>query len=130
MRPSRGLFDTSFFIAGESSRPHDLSLVPIDGAISIITVGELRLGVLNARTTEIRDRRLATYVTALEFEPLPVDSAVSDAWARLRVALRESRTRMNVNDSWIAATALAHGIPVVTRDGDFVDGLGFDVVRI
>jgi predicted nucleic acid-binding protein len=37
---------------------------------------------------------------------------------------------MSVNDSWIAATAMAHNIPVITQDGGFVEGLGFDIVRI
>jgi predicted nucleic acid-binding protein len=51
--------------------------------------------------------------------PLPIDSAVADQWAQLRLLLAESRRRVNVNDTWIAATALAHGAPVVSQDADF-----------
>jgi len=62
--------------------------------------------------------------------PVPIDEAVVDAWARLRVTLRSSKQRMLVNDSWIAATAMALGVPVVTQDDDFGDGLGFEVIRV
>jgi predicted nucleic acid-binding protein len=37
---------------------------------------------------------------------------------------------MPVNDSWIAATALAHGVPVVTQDDDYVELDGLPVVRV
>jgi predicted nucleic acid-binding protein len=44
---------------------------------------------------------------------------VAAAWARLRVHLAEAGRRLNVNDLWIAATAVAHGLPVITQDDDF-----------
>ena len=44
---------------------------------------------------------------------------VANAWARLRLALRDAGVRMPVNDSWIAATAMALGVPIVTQDDDF-----------
>jgi predicted nucleic acid-binding protein len=37
---------------------------------------------------------------------------------------------MPVNDSWIAATALALGVPVVTQDDDFPDLPDLDVIRV
>ena len=45
-----------------------------------------------------------------------VDEAVAASWALLRVHLAESGYRLNVNDLWIAATALTHRIPVVTQE--------------
>lgn len=44
--------------------------------------------------------------------------------------LRELKRRPAVNDSWIAATALAHGLPVVTQDDDYVDVPGLEVIRL
>jgi predicted nucleic acid-binding protein len=49
---------------------------------------------------------------------LPVDEEVSNAWAQMRAYLPAGR-RVNPNDMWIAATAAAHEIPVVTQDADF-----------
>ena len=37
---------------------------------------------------------------------------------------------MPVNDSWIAATAMAHGLPVVTQDDDYVAVPGLAVIRV
>ena len=51
----------------------------------------------------------------------------------MRVHLAESGRRANVNDLWIAATAAARGLPVVTQDDDFdqLDGLaGLRVVKV
>lgn len=127
---SRGLADTSVFIARESGRELDLGALPDELAVSIITIGELRAGVLVAETVEARDRRLGTLTAALQLDPLPIDDAVAAAWARLRVLLRNSGQRMAVNDSWIAATALALGVPVVTQDTDFPEIEGLSVTRI
>ncbi len=127
---SRGLADTSFFVAREAGRPLDVPTIPDELAVSAITIGEFRAGVLAAEDVSVRDQRLSTLIEVLRLTPLPVDEAVADAWARLRVALRDSGRRMDVNDSWIAATAIAHGIPVVTQDDGFVDVANLAVIRV
>ena len=99
-------------------------------AISVITVGELRAGVLVATDTASRDRRLATLTSALALDAIPIDQAVAETWARLRVSLREFGLRMPVNDSWIAATAMTLGIPVVTQDDDYLHAPGLEVIHI
>jgi predicted nucleic acid-binding protein len=127
---SDGLADTGIFIARESGRSLVVSLLPDRLAVSVVTIGELRAGVLAARDLETRDRRLATLTAALAMAPVPVDDDVAAAWARLRVKLRDLGLRMGVNDSWIAATALALGVPVVTQDEDYVRVPGLEVIRV
>lgn len=127
---SRGLADTSGFIARESGRALDAEALPDELAVSIITIGELRAGVLAADTVDRRDRRLATLTAALELDPVPVDESVAAEWARLRVLLRDRGQRMPVNDSWIAATALALGVAVVTQDDDFPDLEDLTVTKV
>lgn len=127
---SRGIADTSLFVARESGRPLLEAGLPDELAISVITVGELRAGVLAAVDVESRDRRLATLSEALALDPLPVDQAVAEAWARLRVLLRDMHKRMPVNGSWIAATAMSLGVPVVTQDDDYVEVPGLGVIRV
>jgi predicted nucleic acid-binding protein len=116
---SRGLVDTSVFIARESGRALAAAELPDELAVSVVTVGELRAGVLVAPDVQTRDRRLATLTAALALDPVPVDESVAAHWARLRVVLRQTGQRMPVNDSWIAATAMALDVPVVTQDDDF-----------
>jgi predicted nucleic acid-binding protein len=115
----RGVLDTSVFIAGETGRPLNVGALPEQSAISPITLAELRAGVLAAGDVHTRARRLKTLEAVADIELLVVDEAVADAWALLRVHLAEAGRRCNVNDLWIASTAVAHGIPVVTQDDDF-----------
>jgi predicted nucleic acid-binding protein len=116
---TRGLLDTSVFIAAESGRPIAGGALPDMTAISVVTLAELQAGVLVAAAPSVRARRLVTLQAVSDLAVLPIDEAVALAWAGLRVALLEASRRLNVNDTWIAATALAHGIPVVTQDDDF-----------
>jgi predicted nucleic acid-binding protein len=93
-------------------------------------LGELRLGVLQARDPVAASRRLATYQLAQRFEALPVDSADSGSWALLVSKLRAAGRKAPVNDSWIAATAIAHRIPVVTQDNDYDEMPDLQVIKI
>jgi predicted nucleic acid-binding protein len=124
------LADTSVFIARESGRPLDADALPEELAVSIITIGELRAGVLVAATVEARDRRLGTLTAALGLDPVPIDDAVAAEWARLRVLVRETGQRMPINDSWIAATAMSLKVPVVTQEDDFPDVEGLSITRV
>lgn len=124
-----GLADTSLFIAHETGRPLRTEALPDRLAVSVITIGELRAGVLAAPDVATRDRRLWTLTAALALDPIPIDEGVAAAWARLRVELRDRGLRMPVNDSWIAATAIAHGVAVVIQDDDYVELPGLAVIR-
>lgn len=123
------LADTSVFIARETGRPVAANL-PEDLAVSVITVAELRLGVLMAADVETRQRRLSTLQLASSIEPLPIDDSVGQAWAGLVATLRARGRRMPLNDSWIAASAIAHEMPVLTKDDDFANLPGLEVIRI
>lgn len=87
-----GLADTSDFIAHEGGRSLRSDLLPDRLAVSVITVNELRAGVLAAADLATRDRRLATL--------------------------------------WIAATAIALDVPLVTQDDGYVDVPSLRVIRI
>lgn len=123
------LADTSLFIAVEQDRPLR-GESPTSVAVSTITIGELRLGVLSAPDEVVRGQRLRTLTRALSFDPLPVDDSVAVAWAELRVALRAAGRKMPLNDSWIAATAIAHGLAIATQDDDYDEVPGLEVVKL
>ena len=127
---SRGLVDTSIFIARESQRPLDVAKIPDEIAVSVITIGELRAGVLATPDVATRSLRLATLTESLAFDSIPIDERVAEEWARLSVELRDTGQRMPINDSWIAATARAIGVPVVTQDGDYVQIPGLDIIFV
>lgn len=128
----QAILDTSVFIAREQERP--LGDLPDEVAVSVVTLSELRHGVLAADGHERMARRLSTLEAARQIaKPLVIDEAVGDELARLRVALKAIGRAMKVMDAWIAATAMAHSAAVCTQDGDFdaaaVAGL-IEVVRV
>lgn len=114
----QAILDTSVFIAREQERP--LGALPGQVAVSVVTLSELRHGVLAAAGHEQMARRLSTLEAARQIaKPLVIDEAVGDELARLRVALKAIGRAMKVMDAWIAATAMAHGAAVCTQDADF-----------
>lgn len=128
-----GVLDTSVFIANETGRPLDEAAMPEEVATTVITLAELNAGVLAAGSAEIRARRLATLDVVADMVALPVDEDAARVCARLRVHLAETGRRMGVNDLWIAAIAVARGLPVITQDDDFaaLEGAsGFAVIRV
>ena len=128
--PKRALADTSVFIGLEAARFDGGRFADYEWGVSAITLGELRLGVLQAQNPEAASRRLSTYQLAQRFEALTVDEAVSDAWALLISRLRAAGRKAPLNDSWIAATAIAHGVPIVTQDSDYDAMPDVEVIRI
>lgn len=125
----RALADTSIFIGLEATRFDTDRFADYDWGVSAVTLGELRLGVLQARDPDTAARRLSTYQIAERFEPIAVDEAVSDAWALLVSRLRAAGRKAPINDSWIAATAIAYRVPLVTQDADYDDMPGVDVIK-
>ena len=117
--PSVGLLDTSVFIARESGRP--LGDLPERVAVSVVTIGELQLGVLSAADNSTRARRADTLALARSADPIPISEAVIVTWARLVADCRLSgiQRAVKLTDTLIAATALEHGLPLVTQDTDF-----------
>lgn len=117
--PSSGLLDTSVFIAGETGRPR--GELPDHVAVSVVTIGELQLGVLNAGNAEIRARRADTLALARTADPIPISEAVMVSWARLVAECRAAgiHRMVKLTDALIAATAIEHGLAVVTQDDDY-----------
>jgi predicted nucleic acid-binding protein len=126
----RGVLDTSVFIAGEQGRPLASDSLPDEAALSVVTLAELELGVHLAASEAVRGRRLRTLQAVQStYVALPVDEAVASAFAELVATARGAGRRPKVQDTWIAATARAHGVAVYTQDSDF-DELSVHVVRV
>jgi len=114
-----GLLDTSVFIAREVERP--LGELPARVTVSVVTIGELELGVSSAADAGSRARRGETLALARTAEPVPISESIMGAWARLVVDCRAAGIQRTVKllDALIAATAIDLGLPVVTQDDDY-----------
>ncbi len=126
-RHQRGLLDTSVVIEMEMLDPSQL---PVEVALSALTMAELAAGPHATSDPEERARRQDRLQRAeAAFDPLPFDTDAARAYGRVFSAVmatgRKARGGRAV-DLLIAATALAAGLPLYTRNGDdFVplDGL-------
>jgi predicted nucleic acid-binding protein len=113
------LLDTSVFIARETDRP--LGELPDRVAVSVVTIGELQLGVLAAQDAPSRARRADTLALARMADPIPISEAIMVSWARLVADCRAAgiHRMVKLTDALIAATAVEHGLPVITQDDDY-----------
>ncbi len=123
-RHVRGLIDTSVVIDLELIEAADL---PGEIAVSAITMAELAAGPHATTNPAERARRQDRLQRAeATFEPLPVDIAVARAYGRVYAAVgatgRKARGRRAV-DLFIAATAVAAGLPLYTRNPHDFAGL-------
>ncbi len=100
-----------------------------DAWLSVLTVGEIRRGIeLKRRKDEVAARHLEIWLQGLlgsfEARILPVDGRVAEVWGRLNVP--DPRP---VVDTLLAATAIVHGLTLVTRNVDDVVGTGARVLN-
>ena len=86
-------------------------------AIPVVVLGEFRYGIAGSRHMAEYDAWLDAALPV--FDVLVVDEGTARAYAALRVALKRSGRPIPANDAWIAALALQHGLPVLTRDEHF-----------
>jgi predicted nucleic acid-binding protein len=111
---SRALLDTSVVIAAADGE--DVPL-PDEAAISVITLGELRAGVLRTQDDAARAGRQAR-LTAIRsmFVPLVVDEDVAEHYGRALALARDERRGEKATDLLIVATAAATDNVLHTRD--------------
>jgi predicted nucleic acid-binding protein len=129
----RGLLDTSVVIALDEL---SIASLPGEAAISALTLAELAAGP-HATTDPVERARRQDRLQRCEatFEPLPFDLAAARAYGRVLAAVveqgRTARARRAV-DLMVAATALATGLPLYTRDPDDLRGLDalVDIVAV
>jgi predicted nucleic acid-binding protein len=88
--------------------------------ISVITIGELRRGALLLAAGKKRNALLRWIETGIKADfagrILPVDTDVMERWAQLQVRSEQAGRRLPLMDSLLAATTLAHGLTLATRN--------------
>lgn len=124
-----GLLDTSVVIDLAGCVPE---VLPREPFISAVTLAELGVGPLVARSPEDRQQRQhVLQLTESSFDALPFDSSCARHFAAVAAALRESGRKHTARafDALIAATALAHDLPLYTRNPDDFTGVPGLLVR-
>ena len=129
---SRGILDTSTVIL--LPRLSNPDVLPVEPYITAITLAELSVGPLVARSDQERAARQAHLQQAeSDFDPIPFDVVAARAFGQVAASLRRSgrKTAARAYDAMIAATAVASGLPVYTCNPDDFAGIdGLEVVVV
>jgi len=130
-RPKRLLVDTDVVSNIFLNRPLASHYIPIlrdrTATISYVTMGELFYGAELAGWGRIRWRKLESEL--LRFAVLGIDEGVARAYARIVAGRRRIGRPIAPNDTWIAACALRHDLPLVTHNRRDFDGIpGLEVI--
>lgn len=118
-RPQRGLLDTSTLIL--LPQLEDATALPVEPLISTITLAELSVAPLAARTPSERAARQAHLQQAeADFDPLPFDAAAARAFGQVAASLRRAGRKPAARsyDAMIAAVAVANDVPLHTCNAD------------
>lgn len=98
-------------------------------AVDPVILGEVRFGILLLPRGKRRTRLTRWFSTGVQrLHCLPWDAGTGLSWAELLAELRASGQAMPVKDSFIAATALVHGLTVATRNRTDFEKAGVRVV--
>jgi predicted nucleic acid-binding protein len=109
----------SAFVDGESG-VGDILRRQTRAAIPVIVLGEFRYGIAQSKHRSTYEAWLESQLPA--FDVLPVTGETTIAYAAVRLSLKRTGRPIPANDAWIAALALEHGLPVLSRDRHF-DGI-------
>jgi tRNA(fMet)-specific endonuclease VapC len=107
-------------------RVEEAGSLPAEPLITAVTLAELSVGPLVAADETERAARQAHLQQAeAAFDPLPFDAAAARAFGRVAASLRRSgrKPAARACDALIAATALAHRLPVYTCNPEDFSGI-------
>jgi predicted nucleic acid-binding protein len=116
------LFDTSAFSAYRRGHPEIESAVKeaTSAALNVIALGELLHGFRGGGKLKGNLADLARLRSVPRFRILPLDEDTADSYARIILELRRAGTPIPTNDIWIAASAMQHGLEILTTDRHFL----------
>ncbi len=113
------IFDTNALSAFLLADRALLAVVPVSVVIRlpVIVLGEYRFGLLKSRERVKLGRLLDEFQKVVEV--LPVDEMTVQPYAEIREQLHKAVRPIPQNDTWIAALAVQHHLPVLTKDRHF-----------
>ena len=88
--------------------------------VTPVILGELRAGFMGGGKRKANEAALREFLGSPRARVIPLDEGTSERYAVILHALRQAGTPIPANDLWIAASAMQHGLKVLTTDAHFV----------
>lgn len=104
-----------FFRKDSRSGAYEKAIVGHTRCISFMTLAELFKWPIERNFGKRKTHELEVFIHG--FAVLPFDDAMARQWAKLVTDLKRKGVGLSFSDSWIAATALRHNLPLVTHNG-------------
>ena len=117
----RILLDTSAYSAFMRGNGKVKSIIQeaLEIHLSPVVLGELKAGFRRGRHRRKNEAELETFMSSPRVSVPEIDEETADGYAEILNDLKEAGTPIPTNDLWIAASAMQHGIRVVTSDAHF-----------
>lgn len=115
------LFDTSAYSALGRGHPAAAEIASSAERIVVtpIVVGELLSGFEGGESRRRNRETLRRFLHSPRVETVPIDGETAERYAVILASLRKAGRPIATHDLWIAASAMQHGLPIVTADADF-----------
>jgi toxin FitB len=88
--------------------------------LSVVTIGEIQRGICklgnSPRALKLQDWLNDDLIVKFDRRIIPIDVSVMEGWGRLMAGLNTMGLSLPIMDSLVAATAIAHGFTLVTRN--------------
>jgi predicted nucleic acid-binding protein len=119
----RILLDTSAYSAFMRGNQSILNAIRTSDEIVLnpVVLGELRSGFMRGKQNTKNQRELLSFLDSPKVCTVPIDDEAADRYAIILAALRDAGTPVPTNDIWIAATAMQHGLRVLTTDEHYLN---------
>jgi tRNA(fMet)-specific endonuclease VapC len=99
-------------VAGQLREADEIIVTPV-------VLGELRAGFRRGTRLRTNEARLGMFLDSPRVRVVEIDADTSERYAVIFDSLRSAGTPIGTNDIWIAASAMQHGLRLLTTDRDF-----------
>jgi tRNA(fMet)-specific endonuclease VapC len=118
---NRLLIDTSAYAAFMKGQPEAVTALREADEIYLnaVVLGEMLAGFLSGQRRARNEAELARFLDSPRVNLIDVDEGTAERYAVIFTTLRKAGTPIPTNDLWIAASAMQHGLRLLTLDGHF-----------
>lgn len=118
---TRLLLDTSAYSAFMRGQPEvKLALQQADEiSLTPVVLGELLVGFMRGKRRKKNEKELRAFLSSPRVTVVDVDEETAQRYALILNALWKVGTPIPTNDIWIAASAMQHGLRLLTRDAHY-----------